>query len=515
MANLLNIDYSTAVNGTAYDVTSYLRTPHGSDAADPDNHYVVLTDVVEVSGGVLTAKDGDDNNWSLAGVHFGSFGTLGSPADGWWDATRACVSIDMTFTTGALDDVSVGTLFLLHKNELQPSSYPIELLLRELSGNQWGLELNAQGFGGLIEDDSNIFDRVDLENIRTRIRIEWKAGTPTLSSPGFSAVASDGFIRVYWNGVLIINLTNLDLYLSDDQDGPNWANGVSLGHNGLMGEIHTFRVNDSLCSTRNYLITGENHHFKGDNIVMHGANGTLDADNTVHLNLDGVPRTRQISGALDLWGRFFHNGVEQTGASIEVSAASRLLGRGSAGGAGPVEEITLGTGLSMSGATLSSSGGTGILDSEFVRKTSDESLNNSATLQADNELTFPVAASEEWEFEFNVVYLGNTTGDFRCGLKFPTSPTEISYFIDGIISSLANDGGSGVSGDRGITHAIADAVSGAILGAGTNKSVARLHGFVRNGSNAGSVTLWWAQGTSDGTNTTVKAGSWVRAFRVA
>lgn len=41
----------------------------------------------------------------------------------------------------------------------------------------------------------------------------------------------------------------------------------------------------------------------------------------------------------------------------DVSAATRLLGRGSAAGSGDVEEITLGTNLSMTGTVLSASGG--------------------------------------------------------------------------------------------------------------------------------------------------------------
>jgi hypothetical protein len=57
-----------------------------------------------------------------------------------------------------------------------------------------------------------------------------------------------------------------------------------------------------------------------------------------------------------------------------VSAASKLLGRGSAAGAGDAEEIALGTGLTMTGTTLSASGITNAAGANVIPKSDGTNL---------------------------------------------------------------------------------------------------------------------------------------------
>lgn len=57
---------------------------------------------------------------------------------------------------------------------------------------------------------------IAIENAWQEFEIRWQVGTVT-GSP-ITAVASDGYIRLYWNGELVIDLSNIDLVVNDGGD---------------------------------------------------------------------------------------------------------------------------------------------------------------------------------------------------------------------------------------------------------------------------------------------------------
>ena len=88
-----------------------------------------------------------------------------------------------------------------------------------------------------------------------------------------------------------------------------------------------------------------------------------------------------------------------------VSATSRLLGRATAG-AGDIEEITIGSGLTLTGTTLSAGGGGGGGDvpTVMIVKSADETVTNSATIQNDDELTYTGTDGKHYYFEAVIMF---------------------------------------------------------------------------------------------------------------
>lgn len=84
-----------------------------------------------------------------------------------------------------------------------------------------------------------------------------------------------------------------------------------------------------------------------------------------------------------------------TYAKIQNVTTNRLLGRVTAG-TGDTEEITIGSGLSVSGTTLSALGA----PTAVVTKTADETVTSSTTFQTDDELTFSLSANRMYWIEF-------------------------------------------------------------------------------------------------------------------
>lgn len=137
------------------------------------------------------------------------------------------------------------------------------------------------------------------------------------------------------------------------------------------------------------------------------------------------------------------------------------------------------------------------LSETLVRKTSDESISNSAAMQDDDELLFAIGASENWVFKIWMIYQAGTTGDMDLAITTPSGST--------VIYGILNDA----------VHVVATSSGGELFAAGDNENEQLVvYGTVVNSTTAGDVTLQWAQNVSNGTATIVRANSYLTAWRL-
>lgn len=141
---------------------------------------------------------------------------------------------------------------------------------------------------------------------------------------------------------------------------------------------------------------------------------------------------------------------------------------------------------------------------KYVRKTADETVNNSAVLQADDQLTLAVAASTTYRFLLRLIVNTNATADFKMLFTFP-SGTGMSWDI--FVGSNPDTAAAGLQGP------FTDVTTAAVSGVAADQTL-HIVGFIITSTTAGNMGLTWAQNTANVSNTTVKTNSYWEIWQV-
>jgi hypothetical protein len=144
----------------------------------------------------------------------------------------------------------------------------------------------------------------------------------------------------------------------------------------------------------------------------------------------------------------------------------------------------------------------------YVRKTADESLANSTTLQDDDHLFVSVVANAVYSVQGWILFTAGNVGDFKMGWSAPTGAT-FNWNAGGSVNTNLQATFFDVQ-DVGNTDSV-----GGNIGSTTRTQTATPHGLLKVSSTAGTFKFRWAQNTSEGTSLTVLTDSALMLQRVA
>lgn len=138
-----------------------------------------------------------------------------------------------------------------------------------------------------------------------------------------------------------------------------------------------------------------------------------------------------------------------------------------------------------------------------VRKTADESVTSSTTLQNDDHLFFPVGASETWIFDMFLSPYGSSSGDIKFAFTVPAGAT-IKWSMLGTNSNAGSSVYMQTTGGASLPFQ---------LFGGLPAEMCMIRGIVTTAGTAGTLQLQWAQNTSNATATSVQADSYLQASK--
>jgi len=128
-----------------------------------------------------------------------------------------------------------------------------------------------------------------------------------------------------------------------------------------------------------------------------------------------------------------------------------------------------------------------------VVKKLDEIVNNSSTLQNDDELLVALDANKLYGFLLTCIYTSAGIADFKWGWSVPAGVT-MEWQVVSLVNSAA------------LNQTQTKALNG--LGV-TIETMETFSGVIRVGATAGNVNLQWAQNTANASDTTMERGSFL------
>lgn len=139
----------------------------------------------------------------------------------------------------------------------------------------------------------------------------------------------------------------------------------------------------------------------------------------------------------------------------------------------------------------------------YARKTADETVNNSTTLQNDDHLLVSVAANAVYDFKLAIHYNSGTTPDLKVGWSVPSGTTMV---WGGVIIDTA--------GAMTVAASLTQSSVQAIGGTGAAAFIL-FTGTVVTSTTAGTLQMQWAQNTLTVADSKILAGSELTLIRTS
>lgn len=147
----------------------------------------------------------------------------------------------------------------------------------------------------------------------------------------------------------------------------------------------------------------------------------------------------------------------------------------------------------------------------FVRKTGDTSRNTTTTHADDPTLTLTVAANAVYKVDVALFYVSSsqTAGDFKAQFVGPAGASLQASLVTFAAASTAT------TDDLTGCVTLTTSMSCGVVATADPYNPCKVDGLLVVGGTGGAFKVQWAQNVSSGTNTTLKAHSYMRLVRVA